>query len=682
MAISIEYAKYLEGRRAWEKAEENRAKIFADSRWAWRYEQAQTRARYERLAEPLARSFDRALSGLEKALGNFTWPENGLPFEFRRSVSADSKLDGKLSAEAIKAENADRYYKFFSRGRDASSDSGLTTGDYRFDISLGGKTESIELDVSSTDTWGDVLDNVAEAVNEAELPVQAEVVVQHNPYQKVDGLGKTGSILSFTVEPGRDEQDLEIKDTKGLLIHKLDLEETETPVLPAGVREYGLKGTSRADPSAYYSKGVDPNASSGVSAGEYKLAYSIGGESGTFDINVESGTTWEELLNKTAKVINSTSDKVQAGLVDTEIFSGLEDPLRMGGKALEIKAKDPKIGERLSLSEYGGPWLDSVNEFFDPVGNTPADPITGDRYVALSTANGWTKGNVYEWNGSAWAETAPVSGNALYATEESADYFYDGSNWSTTPAGGFMDSLDLKNPNPGADARLYVDGEGRSSATGTFSKDKGRLVMELEDSFGERLPLKVVESMDKLSEGFSEVVGSFNELQEFLEPNKDLFREDFLEDWREPVRDMRSDLSWLGVDEMGGAGILMADSDKFWRAVGTDPERAQRILTDAQDGLFTAWSELAAKARSPDIADSIIPNAYLQGVSAPASKVFDNEKRSDLQKLIDSKLSKDSPNRTTEMEMEILKAVSDAATDTLFGEADLDLPGGVFKTKG
>jgi hypothetical protein len=124
--------------------------------------------------------------------------------------------------------------------------------------------------------------------------------------------------------------------------------------------------------------------------------------------------------------------------------------------------------------------------------------------------------------------------------------------------------------------------------------------------------------------------------------------------------------------------------DRFFSAVSSDPERAKELLLGEDDGLLTAWSELADRARSPDAADSLIPKAYLQDISASASTVFENEKRSDLQQLIDSELDEDSPNRTTEMELEILKASAEEKNevDRLMGDAGLDLTGSIFKSRG
>jgi hypothetical protein len=489
MALSIEFAKYLDGLKVWEKNEEERTKIFADSRWSWRYEQAERRARFSRLAEPLASSLDRALNNLDKSLDSFTWPENELPFELRRSTDPDPGLEGKITGQTNNADEAKRFYKFFSKGRDADTQSPIDAGDYQFDVTLGGKTETVDITVAADDTWGEVLTNAAAAVNDLKLPVQAEVVTQYNAYQKIEDLGKTGAILAFGVEPGRSSQDLEIQDSRGLFINKLDLEETTTPALPATTREYSLTALADAKPTAYRSPGFAPNSDAGVSTGTHKIAYSIGGENGTFDIDLDSDMTWGEVLQKAANVINSTSSKVSAEVVDTRISSGLSNPLFMDGQSLEVMAREPKLGERLSLGEYGGPWLDSVDEFFNPVGTLPADPNTGDRYIASSTANGWTKDSIYEWDGSAWDETTPVSGNALYAEDEGADYFYNGSGWSTTPSGGILRDLSLSSPSPGMDAEFLVDNVASTSATGSFALDKGRVTLNVEDSFGERLPL-------------------------------------------------------------------------------------------------------------------------------------------------------------------------------------------------
>jgi len=54
--------------------------------------------------------------------------------------------------------------------------------------------------------------------------------------------------------------------------------------------------------------------------------------------------------------------------------------------------------------------LPPIDDFYGPVDGLPADPTVGDRYIADSTANGWTQDYVYEWDGTEWEETTPEEG--------------------------------------------------------------------------------------------------------------------------------------------------------------------------------------------------------------------------------------------------------------------------------
>jgi len=72
-------------------------------------------------------------------------------------------------------------------------------------------------------------------------------------------------------------------------------------------------------------------------------------------------------------------------------------------------------------------WLDPVIDFHDPT-TLPS----GDRYIASATANGWTKDNIYEWNGdtSTWDETIVVDGNAVVVKNLAQIYTYT-TEWGT-----------------------------------------------------------------------------------------------------------------------------------------------------------------------------------------------------------------------------------------------------------
>ena len=45
------------------------------------------------------------------------------------------------------------------------------------------------------------------------------------------------------------------------------------------------------------------------------------------------------------------------------------------------------------------------SNFYDPTNGLPVGPAIGDGYVALTTANGWVKNDLYKWDGTIWVHT-------------------------------------------------------------------------------------------------------------------------------------------------------------------------------------------------------------------------------------------------------------------------------------
>ena len=86
-------------------------------------------------------------------------------------------------------------------------------------------------------------------------------------------------------------------------------------------------------------------------------------------------------------------------------------------------------------------WKDAVDDFYDPTAGTPAGPSTGDRYISEATANGWTKDNIYEYDGSAWVETVTASGDAAYVIADTVAYVFNGTSWVIFNNGGDHGSL-------------------------------------------------------------------------------------------------------------------------------------------------------------------------------------------------------------------------------------------------
>ena len=91
--------------------------------------------------------------------------------------------------------------------------------------------------------------------------------------------------------------------------------------------------------------------------------------------------------------------------------------------------------------------LTVVKNFYDPTSAVPGSPSTGDRYISLATANGWTIDRVYTYNGSSWLEITPTNGFFVCVFDRYEIYKYVDSKWqllsipyynhgTTTGAGG------------------------------------------------------------------------------------------------------------------------------------------------------------------------------------------------------------------------------------------------------
>ena len=682
MSLRIDFSQYLKGLTSTGKTTARNG-AFADSLWAWRFDSAERSARYGRLATPVAQSLGLKLDALDAALEGFAWPKEDSPWSSSRLVRRDARLDGRIESEIETGSETVCFYKYFSRGRDPLSASGLDEEVYRFNMILGGEEETLEVTVPAEATWGEVLEGLCEEINNSFLPVQAEVINQKNPYQKIKTLGKEGSILALTVNRANQDQDLSLKDVKGHMILGLDLEETDEPVTAATLARYDLVANRRADPSTFSSSNFDPGADSGLTAGEHKIEYTLGDHSGLITVAVESGWTWERVLEKTAEAINSATSLLHAEVEARDRPSDLLDPSTTEGVVLSVTVVSPRLGERLGLSEYGGAWLSGVDSFFDSQSTLPANPRTGDRYIASATGNGWTEDYIYEYNGSSWVETAPANYNAVYVEDAGQDYFYDASGWSTTNSGDFLESLGLTSTaHPGSDAELTVNNEAYTTETGVFTQDKGRLALEVAETFGETLPIRVVTAMQEIETRFGDVVQAYNDLRSFLLPNQDLFREEFVQTFREPVEDNLADLSWLGVSEATEDKMLWVDRDKFWSALGQDPERAKELLYSAPDGMVSVLKGVSARARDPEISAKLVSSTLLEDPSVSAEKQFSLERREALQGLIDVG-SKAGASENPHLEATgILKDVYDAREKALASEADLEDTSRIIKTIG
>ncbi|MEW5774137.1 MAG: hypothetical protein AB1916_11515 [Thermodesulfobacteriota bacterium] len=601
-------------------------RLFAASRWAFRAGNAERLARYERLARPLASALDRSLGAFSKALGQLQWPADSTPLSFGRLVVRDPGLDNAVTATLRAAGEAPRQHKLLSLARDANASTTLASADadttYALTLTQGGESRTVTVIAPAGADWEGVLDATAAAINAADLPVQASVVRQSFAGQKIPDVNKIGTFLDITVNPAHADQDIEIADYSGGLVRGLGLKPTEHATSPATPDRYDLRVDRLAKPASLATSVKNHRADSGLTPGEYKLAYDLGDDSGVITVDIDADMTWDQALRRTADAINSSTDRLKAEVLDARRPSGLvrSDAYWTDGKYLQVSLASPKLGQRLALSEYGGPWLDSADGFFNPTGTLPQNPRNGDRYIASATANGWTAGNIYQYDGSAWDETAPTAHNALTLDEDGTDYFYDGSAWSATPSGSLLSGLGFQpTANPGSDARIQVNGQTLTSETGVFSLDQGRVNLAAHGAAGETRAVTVREAAGDMAGRMSDIVDAFNDLSALLSRNADLLDQNFPDHFRDPVTDLVPGIADLGLARTPDA-TLSFDPAAFTSGLARDPDNTRSLLLDRTRGLLTRWAEATDAARAGGAAKALLPPTLLADLGPPPAE--------------------------------------------------------------
>ncbi len=337
------------------------------------------------------------VKSLSETLASFRWPDQGFALSSGRLVVNDPFLNNNITSSLTHKDDYQRYYRYYSRGFIGEAETSLDAGTYKFNMALGSSSKGIEVEVTDRMTNDELLEAVRDAVNDSSLPVQAHIFKQNAIGANPDDLMGTGSALAFSVNTayvvtaenkGESTQDLaaanklSFSDTSGHLISNLDLYATQEPIGPAKEGLYNLSNAVAGGPSQFLSKAFDVNADTTLTAGDHTIDYTIGAESGTINLHVDADDDWDTVLTRIANAASSTSDKIDAEVVDAKLVSPVytgDDYYLIDGKAVSITAVNPKIGERLELEPGSG---------LDVLGlNVTAHP--GDD--AQMTVNGFTE---------------------------------------------------------------------------------------------------------------------------------------------------------------------------------------------------------------------------------------------------------------------------------------------------
>lgn len=86
-------------------------------------------------------------------------------------------------------------------------------------------------------------------------------------------------------------------------------------------------------------------------------------------------------------------------------------------------------GSGTGTGHFYGDYQDSVINFSTAAAATAT---TGYRYIASSTAGGWTANRIYEYDGNSWQETIPNKGFTILNENDNKVYTHNGTDWTLT----------------------------------------------------------------------------------------------------------------------------------------------------------------------------------------------------------------------------------------------------------
>ncbi len=527
--------------------------VFSDSYWKDRFDRAALKNRYELTAPSIAMDVQTKVRTLSETLASFRWPGDGFGLRDARLIVNDSDLEKNISASITPKGDVQRYYRYYSRGFTGESKTSLEENSYKFDLALGADKKSLEVALTDSMTNDQMLEAVRDAVNESSLPVQARIIKQNVPGANLDDLLGTGSALAFSVNTAY----VTTEENKGDSTQTLDAANLLTFRDTSGhlVSHLKLDATQKPIGSAQEAR----YDLSGTIAGSPSLFLSK-----AFDVNAE--TTLASGSHSIGYSIGNESGDLTFHVDAGDTWETVLGRIQGAAAGTSSKITAEVVDARLVSPVY-----------------------TGDDYYLI--------------DGKAVAITAvnPKIGERLSLEPESG-----------------LEVLGLGvTAQPGTDSVMVVNGTTEVRAPGEFALDKGRVIVELEESFGDTLPLRVVSAVEEMESRVGFITDAYNDLRKSILPSEDLFREGFADFWRDPIEDEAVDLKWMGLREAEKDKVLWFDSDKFYDALLAEPDRVKELLEGEEDGLFSKWQEVNDRVIENNVSSYLIPETSLPGPWLP-----------------------------------------------------------------
>ena len=556
--------------------------------WGDKFSRAALKNKYELTGTSTVMDVQSHILSLSEALGKFRWSKDGFGLREARLVVNDPFLDNKISASETPQNEYARYYRAYSRGFTGSSPTLLDPGEYKFNMSYGSVTKELSVTVESGMDNDAVLDEVRDAVNESTLPVQARKFIQNVPGSNLDDLLGIGSSLAFSVNTAYSNNNSDI------------------------VGGYDGETDSEVNSQLKFSD------TSGHLISHLKLT----------DTFLPVGPAEERSYSLSGTRAGSVSEYLSNGF-----DVNAESTLSSGAHSIGYS-----IGEETGTIDFyvdeGATWQTVLNSIKNAAAGT-SEKFTADIVDAKLPSPVYTGDDYYLIDGKAVTITSvsPKLGERLVLEPE--------------------DGLEVLGFNvtsqPGTDAEMVIDGVVETRAPGEFALDHGRVTVNLDEPFGETLPLRVVNAVTQIEENIGLFTDAYNELRKTILPSEDLFKDGFADMWREPIENNRVNYEWMGLREAEKDDLLWFDSDVFYSAIGSEPERVKDLLEGDENGLVPLWKEVNATVLKNKVSSYLIPKTSLPGPWLPE------------------------PSPRTELELEVKKELVDTFDTALKFDFDENL---------
>lgn len=535
-----------------------------------KYEQGRQSLSSQKLARTgptLALALEGALSRLSERTRSLTWPSGGLTFADSRLADVPSALSGKLNVSFQTPGSVVQEDKLLSRGFEASAKSGLAAGTYTLTLGLGDG-----LAYPDTDTLSVTL--ASGGTNAQALQAVAEAVNRSS-------LGVAAEVRSQT----------------GVGILSPDLVQTGSFLALTVEPGTAAQVATLSDATGHLAQWLDLETPSSPA------------QPATLATHQVSGLSVARPSSFTSDAFDpDATTTVAPGTYTLSYTVGQEgDPSHSGDVSITVAAGDT--------------WGEVLGQMARVFGS--ASPALAAQLIPARRV----------WDSADGAYHELVDGQALEISQAETK-----AGWRTSLSGadaagaGFLATLGLNaTARPGSDGVAAVDGQTLTRAGNTFTADRGRVVLDVSETFGEAAPVSVTRPYERLADALSDVVSAYNDLRGLLLGNEDVLRTgrdawgreaSLAESWRSPVAQRSAALAALGLLESGREKMLWLSAQEFLGALIERPEEVRAALA-GPGGLLPELGARADKAladgaasllRGPESFDAKNPLAVPTGL--------------------------------------------------------------------